>query len=162
MVCTNHENRKNTKCILQRIIIIARKFLFAQFHSTASYLFRARQSLRQQHVTQAHCKRVTVVSDISSVFTATVRAYGVIGFPFARQQFANSCMVAMSTACKLFVLLVCIVLFQTTKPRNIRTIKKFSWVSWTTKLILCKNFITPKFPRELQLIINTLPWLLQC
>ena len=81
MGCTNHENRKNTKCILQRIIIIARKFLLAQFHSTASYLFRARQSLWYQHVTQAHCKRVTVVSDTSSVFTATVRAYGVIRFP---------------------------------------------------------------------------------
>ena len=104
----------------------------------------------------------SIVSDISSVFTATVRAYGVIGFPFARQQFANSSIVDMNTTCKLFVLLACIVLFQTTKPRNIRTIKKFSWVSWTTKLFLCKNFITPKFPRELQLIVNTLPWLLQC
>ena len=58
---------------------------------------------------------------------------------------------------KLFVLhvfLACAVSFQTTKPGNvesINTVKKFSWVSWTTKISLHENlkhenFITWKFP----------------
>ena len=36
VVCAYHENKKH-KYILQQIIIIVRTFLFAQFHSTASY-----------------------------------------------------------------------------------------------------------------------------
>ena len=65
-------------------------------------------------------------------------------------------MVAMKAACKLFILhvfLVFIVSFQITKPGNvesINTVKKFSWVSRTTKIFLCKNlkhknFITQNF-----------------
>ena len=50
VVCTNHENKKH-KYILQRIIIIVRIFLFAQFHNTGSYfaqdgLFNTRISLK--------------------------------------------------------------------------------------------------------------------
>ena len=49
VVCTNHENKH--KYILQQIIIIVRIFLFAHFHSTASYfaqdgLFNTRISLK--------------------------------------------------------------------------------------------------------------------
>ena len=36
VVCANNENKKNTKYILQRIIIYIARFLFAQFHRTAT------------------------------------------------------------------------------------------------------------------------------
>ena len=56
---------KNTKYILQRIFTIARIFLFAQFHSAASLLFRTRRSLRYQHVTRARGKRATTFRSVS-------------------------------------------------------------------------------------------------
>ena len=85
VVCANNE--KNIY-ILQRIIIIARTFLFTHFTAQlASYfaqdgLFDSSMSL--ELMPNAKQLFVRSVFKKSSVFTATVRAYGVIGFPFAR------------------------------------------------------------------------------
>ena len=77
--------------ILQRIIIIARTFLFAQFQTQlGSYFardglfFDTSRSLKLTANMWQLFMTFRSVSDKSSVFTATVRAHGIIQFPFAR------------------------------------------------------------------------------
>ena len=88
VVCANHENKKDKVYFTRDNHYSQNIFVRTVSHHIYSWLFRVRRSLLgYQQVTRAHGKRATTffsVSDKSSVFTATVRAYVVIRFPFAR------------------------------------------------------------------------------
>ena len=91
MVCINHEktNKQTNKQtnifynVLQRLIITVSTFLYTWFHSIDTcivffcFFFRMKQPLCwYPQVTRSKCTTTFSVSDRSSVFTATVRAYG--------------------------------------------------------------------------------------
>ena len=146
---------QTTKYILQRIIIIAITFCSHNFAAQlASYftrdgLFDTRMSL----VFMANAATTfRSVSDKSSVYchSTCLRRYSV---PFCtlvvRQQLHGSHERSMQAVRTISVRSY--VPDRWTWERTCRTVKKFSWVSWTTKIFLHENlkhenYITRKFP----------------